>query len=376
MSELRHCRALNCYYRLFLMISLVIPTYNEATVIQETLRRAATALRAHGEEFELIVVDDSSADGTAALAETMAADLPIRVLVRPRRLGLATAVLDGWSIARGDVLGVMDADLQHPPEVLTPLAEAIYNGGADLAVGSRYVPGGGTSDWTWWRRLISRTATHMAATVLPLRLASVGDPMSGIFFVRASVVRNAKLNPTGYKILLEVIAKARYRRVQEVPYIFQERRQGGSKLGPTQYLEYLVHLGRLAFATGQFAAWMRYGVVALLGALVDIGLIFALMRYRHLPAFATVPSAIALALLCNSLGSAALTFSVPAGDWFARALRYGRICLAGAILNGVVTLTLLAEGMGSVVSAGAGVAAGGVVNLLFNIPAIWRAWTP
>src|SRR3990172_6113477 len=150
------------------MISVVIPTYKEAAVIQETLRRAAKALQAAGESYELIVVDDLSPDGTADLAEGLAAELPVRVLRRPGRLGLATAVLDGWKMARGDLLGVMDADLQHPTEVLGSLAAALRNPGTDLAIASRYVVGGGSSDWSWIRRFISWTATHLAASVLPL----------------------------------------------------------------------------------------------------------------------------------------------------------------------------------------------------------------
>src|SRR5271157_2300093 len=118
------------------MISLIIPTYNEAGVIAETLRRSAAALRAAAVDFEIVVVDDASADGTANLAESLAHEIPVRVLRRPGRLGLATAVLDGWATARGDVLGVIDADLQHPPETLTALAAAIRQG-ADLAIGSR-----------------------------------------------------------------------------------------------------------------------------------------------------------------------------------------------------------------------------------------------
>ena len=107
------------------MISVVIPTYNEAAVIEETLRRACRALEASSEPFELIVVDDSSADGTAELAESLAPQFPVRVLRRPGRLGLATAVVDGWKLARGDLLAVTDADLQHPPEVLGELVRAL-----------------------------------------------------------------------------------------------------------------------------------------------------------------------------------------------------------------------------------------------------------
>jgi dolichol-phosphate mannosyltransferase len=363
------------------MISVVIPTYNEAAAIEETLRRAAAALRSAGEDFELLVVDDASADGTAERAESLANEIPVRVLRRPGRLGLATAVLDGWAIARGEVLGVIDADLQHPPEVLTGLAQAIRKEEADLAIGSRYVPGGGTSDWTWKRRMISRTATHMAATALPLKLAAVGDPMSGVFLVRASALRDAHPNPLGYKILLEVLAKARYRKLVEVPYIFQERERGSSKLGPRQYLEYLLHLARLAVTTGQLQAGIRYALVALVGALIDVALCVLLVTRGGWPAAGALPVAIQLALLSNFVWSEIFTFWRAEASRFRRGvlrrfLRYEGICLPGALLNWLATLLLLSQGAGVLASVVTGVVAGAVVNLLFNIPSIWRAWTP
>jgi len=360
------------------MISVIIPTYNEAAVIEETLRRAAAALRNAGEDFEIVVVDDASADGTAERVESLAHDVPVRVLRRPGRLGLATAVLDGWATARGDIWGVMDADLQHPPETLTALAAAIHQG-ADLAIGSRYVPGGGTSDWTWMRRFISRSATHMAATVLPLKLAAVGDPMSGMFMVRASALRDAQLNPLGYKILLEVIAKAHYNNLVEVPYVFQERERGASKLGARQYLEYLQHLARLAVGTGQFLGWVRYGLVALTGAVIDIALFASLVKKAAWPPAAALPVAIEAALLSNFVCSEAFTFrtaQAPAfrlGVW-GRLARYEWICLTGAVINFLVTLLWMGQGVGILSAAAAGVVSGGGMNLLMNVPAIWRTW--
>ena len=361
------------------MISVIIPTYNEAAVIEETLRRSAAALRSAGGDFEIVVVDDASADGTAELVESLASEIPVRVLRRPGRLGLATAVLDGWATARGDVWGVMDGDLQHPPEVLTALAQAIRQGGTDLAIGSRYVPGGGTSDWTWLRRFISRTATHMAATVLPLKLAAVGDPMSGLFMVRASALRGAQLNPLGYKILLEVIAKAHYKKLVEVPYVFQERERGASKLGTRQYMEYLQHLARLAVGTGQFLGWIRYGLVALMGALIDIALVVTLVKKGAWPPAVALPLAIEAALLSNFVWSEVVTFRSTAappfhpGVW-GRLARYERICLPGAAVNFLVTLLWMALGGRILSAAAAGVVAGGALNLLINVPAIWRTW--
>ncbi len=360
------------------MISVVIPTYNEAAVIDETLRRSAAALRASGEEFEIIVVDDASADGTAERVEALAPELPVRVLRRPGRLGLATAVLDGWATARGEMLGVLDADLQHPPEALTALAEAIHQG-ADLAIGSRYVPGGGTSDWTRIRRFISRTATHMAATVLPLKLAAVGDPMSGIFMVRASALHNAELNPLGYKILLEIIAKAHYKTLVEVPYVFQEREHGASKLGARQYVEYLQHLLRLALRTGQFMGWVRYAMVALAGAFIDVVLVAVLVRHFNWPPAAALPLAIEAALLNNFVCSELFTFRSPetpafSGEVLGRLARYEGICVAGALFNFLATMALIWRGNGIVMASAVGVIAGGVLNFLLNVPAIWMTW--
>lgn len=363
------------------MISIVIPTYNEASAIQETLRRAASALRGTGENFELVVVDDASADGTAAKAESLAGELPVRVVRRPGRLGLATAVLDGWATTHSDVLGVMDADLQHPPEVLSALVRALREEGADLAIASRYAPGGGSSDWTWVRRAISRTATHMAATVLPLTLAAVGDPMSGMFLVRAEVLEGVRLNPLGYKILLEVLAKARHRKLVEVPYIFQERTRGSSKLGARQYLEYLLHLARLAAGTGQLFGWLKYGTVGLTGGLMDLALVYLLiLRAGWTPPVALV-GAIQAALLSNFLWNETFTFRTGRVAPGRRSLlkrlgRYEWVCLPGAMLNALVTLALLSLGIGLLASAACGVIAGGALNFLFNIPSIWRTWTP
>ena len=360
------------------MISVIIPTFNEAAVIEETLRRAAAALRSTGEDFELVVVDDASADGTAERVESLAPEIPVRVLRRPGRMGLATAVLDGWANARGDVWGVIDADLQHPPETLTALAAAIHQG-ADLAIGSRYVPGGGTSKWTWVRRFISLTATHMAATVLPLKLAAVGDPMSGLFMIRSSALQDAHLNPLGYKILLEVIAKAHYKNLVEVPYVFQERERGASKLGTRQYVEYLQHLMRLALGTGQFWGWVRYGMVALAGALIDVALFANLVEKWAWAPVAALPVAIEVALLSNYVWSEMITFHGAEASGFRRGylkrlFRYEWICLPGAALNLSVTMLWILFGGHLLFAAAAGVISGGLFNLAVNIPAIWRTW--
>jgi dolichol-phosphate mannosyltransferase len=364
------------------MISVVLPTYNEVRSIEEALRRASEALRKAGEAHELIVVDDSSPDGTADVAETLGKEIPVKVLRRPGRQGLATAVVDGWKLAQGDTLGAIDADLQHPPEVLARLASALRAHNADVAIATRSGPGGGSSEeWSWARRLNSWTARHLAACVLPQTLAEVSDPMSGMFLIRARALEGVRLEPTGYKILLEVLGKARYRDVVEVPFMFKARSLGSSKLGMRESLQYLEHLARLARSTGQLRSWIGYAVVGFTGAVVNVAALTYLVERRFWPVGWGLAVAIPLALLNNFLWNWLFTFSRSrASDKegrsgiLSRLAHYAKVCAFGAALNAVATLILQRRGVQIPLASAAGVALGGVWNLFFNVPAIWRSW--
>ena len=199
------------------MLSLVVPTYNERHNLPTLLERLEAALADCGEPFEVIVVDDDSPDGTSAAARSLQSRFPwLQVLTRKHQRDLSTAVLAGWFEGRGDILGVIDGDLQHPPELLPTLLHRLKETGADLEIASRHVRGGGVSRWSPLRRLISWVATLMAGFVLPGTLSRVRDPMSGFFLVRRAVIEGAPLRPVGYKILLEVLAKGEYQKVVEV----------------------------------------------------------------------------------------------------------------------------------------------------------------
>jgi len=220
------------------VISVVVPTYNEATTIPTLAARLAAAMGARA--WELVVVDDGSPDGTADVAERLAPAIPVRVVRRSGKLGLATAVMAGFAAASGDTLVVMDADLSHPPEVVPRLVDAVADG-SELAVGSRYVAGGGTVDWPLRRRVVSRVACLMGNLLVPVR-----DATSGFFALRRSVIDGVRLDPIGFKIGFEVIARGRYRRVVEVPYTFRDREAGRSKFGRREILDYALQLGKVA----------------------------------------------------------------------------------------------------------------------------------
>jgi dolichol-phosphate mannosyltransferase len=229
------------------MFSLVVPTFNERSNIGPLIGRIEAVLKQEPFDFEIIIVDDNSPDETWRLAQELAKeDSHLQVIRREGSRGLATAVVDGWKASKGDVLGVMDADLQHPPEILPDLLGPILRGKADCVIASRHTSGGGIGEWSPLRRCISRGATTIAFFLLPQILRFIRDPMSGFFLMKRSVIDSVSLKPTGYKILLEILAKGNYRRIVEVPYVFEERKNGKSKLGPKQYLEFIMHVGMLA----------------------------------------------------------------------------------------------------------------------------------
>jgi dolichol-phosphate mannosyltransferase len=229
------------------MFSLVVPTFNERPNIRPLLERIEAVLKQDPIDFEIILVDDNSPDESWKLAQEIAKeDSHLRVIRREGARGLATAVVAGWRAAKGEILGVIDADLQHPPEILPNLLKPILRGFADISVASRHASGGGVGEWNLLRRFVSRGAAAIAFLMLPRTLRLVQDPMSGFFLIKRSVIDSALLKPKGYKILLEVLAKGNYRRIVEVPYVFEERKDGKSKLGPKQYLEFLMHVGMLA----------------------------------------------------------------------------------------------------------------------------------
>jgi dolichol-phosphate mannosyltransferase len=344
-----------CYF------SLVIPTYNEGRNITAMLERLIPVLDGsdYADRYEIIVVDDDSPDRTWELAWSVAAMYPqVRVIRRQDERGLATAVIRGWQVAGGEVIGVIDGDLQHPPEVLVKLLDAV-TAGADLAIGSRHVEGGGTSDWGFGRRLLSRGAQVLGLAIAPAIVGRVSDPMSGYFLVRRQALTGIELNPKGYKISLEVLGRGRIDRIAEVGYVFQERVEGESKVTVQQYVDYIHHLlklrsrgrvGRIrgALPVGRF---IRFGLVGLSGVVVDMAVLY-LLHSTASPlglAWGLTRSKILageVAILNNFIWNDRWTFKDMTGQQHTigqrakRFLKFNLICLMGLTLN-VLMVNLL-----------------------------------
>ena len=260
-----------------LRFSLVIPTYNEGANVREIVRILSEILDgAIPQEYELIVVDDDSPDNTWKLAQELTPEYPqLRVMRRQGEKGLSTAVIRGWQVARGEILGVIDADLQHPPEILLQIWEEMERG-ADLGLASRHVEGGGVSEWSIIRRFLSRGAQMLGLMILPEVISRLSDPMSGYFMVRRSAVVGKYLSPVGYKILIEVTARGAIRWIAEVGYVFRERQAGESKVTWKQYVEYIQHLLRLRFDLWPVKRFLRFGISGFSGVFVDFGIFYVL----------------------------------------------------------------------------------------------------
>jgi dolichol-phosphate mannosyltransferase len=220
--------------------------------------------------------------------------------------------------------------------------------GADLAVASRHVEGGGVSSWSIVRRFLSRGAQLIGLVLLPGVIGRVSDPMSGYFMVRRSCLADRTLYPQGYKILIEVLARGRVSQVAEVGYVFQERLEGESKVTWKQYVDYLHHLLKLRLSLGHADRFIRFGLVGLTGVFVDMTVLYLLSdpTTLHLPLTRSKIISGELAIINNFLWNDRWTFADIARQqqgWRQRCkrfLKFNMICLAGLVLN-VLVLNLV-----------------------------------
>jgi dolichol-phosphate mannosyltransferase len=218
-------------------LSIIVPTYNERDRLPELVTAVFEAYASEGLDGELVVVDDNSPDGTGALAEELAHGRRMTVVHRRGKLGLGTAVIDGFAAASAPIVGVIDADMSHPPALLPRMLAVMQHANADVVVASRYIRDGGTRNWSAMRLLMSRLACVLARGVTPVR-----DATSGFFLIRKELAQGVRISAGGFKICLELLVRGRPGTVVEVPYVFAGRTAGESKMNVKEALGYLVQL--------------------------------------------------------------------------------------------------------------------------------------
>ncbi|ASA78642.1 glycosyltransferase [Thermococcus sp. 5-4] len=349
-------------------ISVIVPTYNERENLEELFDRISRALE--GYDYEIIIVDDDSPDRTWEFAQELSERYPVKVIRRTEEKGLSSAVIRGFREASGDVFVVMDADLQHPPEVIPKLLKAIENG-ADIAIASRYVPGGGVRNWYWYRKLISKGAIMIGRLALP-KIRNVKDPVSGFFALRREVVEGVTLNPVGFKILMEILIKGKYGKVAEVPFTFGLRKAGESKLGTKTMLNYLRHVYRLMRWEGELDRLIKFTLVGLSGVFVNEGFLWLFVSgFGWDKILANVP-ATELAILNNFTWNDLWTFrDLKRKPLWRRLLTFHIAALTGAVVQWLIYAGLVYLGLYYLVANLIGIVVSFVVRFLVNRHVTW-----
>ena len=363
-------------------LTVIIPTYREGENIGAIIRAVEEVLARAGIRGEILVIDDSSPDGTIPAVRALENTLPnLRLVVRTSDPGLSQSVVEGFSLARAPVFLVMDADFSHPPDLIPRFLGEI-RGGADVVVGSRYMEGGGTEAWPLSRRIISSGATLLGRMLFP----EITDPVSGFFAVKREVVEGAPLRPRGYKILMEVLGKGSWSRAREIPFVFRERKAGSSKLRPSTILDYLrqvLDISRYALSQHKGAAWeeweriLRFAVVGCSGIVVNMVILWLLTRFAGLYYLVSSIIAIEISIINNFVWNDRWTFgrgTEHRGRRFSsRIALFHAVSAGGAVINWLILFALTQfAGIFYLISNLAGILAGFTWNYLLNRNLTWK----
>lgn len=358
-------------------LSVILPTYNERRNIAVAVERIDRALSGTGVAYEIIVVDDDSPDHTWEEVESLARRRgDLHLIRRLGRRGLSSAVVEGFSAATGNVLAVMDADLQHDADLLPAMVSAAGAPGVDLVIATRYGQGGSAGDWTRGRLLLSRLATVLSWAVVRTR---VSDPMSGYFLIASHAWRDvaSRLNPRGFKILLEIIARSPPLVCREIGYTFQPRLHGASKLDGAVGISYLSSLVELSVDRFIDRRILCYGLVGAGGAGVNLATVRLLHDDMGVHVTAALAAAIGASMVSNFLLNNFITFSDRHRSGLPSLLRglasFSAVSSIGAAINLVVAnFAIRALDMNLYAGAVLGILVATVWNFRANRDITWR----
>ncbi len=248
-------------------LSLIIPTYNEKLNISILLSRVFSEFKKNKISGEVIVVDDNSPDGTGKIVENLRKKYPpLRIVHRKEKKGLSSAVIEGFEISKGKILGVIDSDLSHPPKKIVKMFNLIKNKKTEFVIGSRYVRGGKIVGWNLHRKILSKGAIFLAKLFTPIK-----DPMTGFFMLKKDLLKNKKINSKGFKILLEILLKTKYERAIEIPITFTNRTRGKSKAGIREIFYYLKNIiGYRKNLRKIYKEFLKYALIGFSGIFVNL----------------------------------------------------------------------------------------------------------
>lgn len=357
-------------------VAVVVPTLNEASNIAGLVDALDAVLASY--RAEIIFVDDWSTDGTAELLEALAARRSdIRLIRRPNRHGLASAVIEGILATAAPIVAIIDADLQHDERILPAMIDAVAASGVDIAIGSRYHADGSCGDWSGHRQQASRLATRLARSAVGVAIA---DPLSGFFVLRRGIVTGLapRLSGSGFKLLLDILAStAGSVTVREFPYVFRNRTAGVSKLSAGVAYDY----ARLLLVQGTRRLLRHrltmFGLVGLVGVGVNLFVLRAALG--HFSFAAAQALGVAAAIACNFLLNNATTYRdrrLRGVRLVAGLISFYLVCGLGALANIGIGAALFSADNRWWLASLAGAVVGSGWNFLASSTLTWRREPP
>lgn len=288
-----------------LELTIIIPSYNEQDNVRDIVLKIQEVLSKESFEYEILFVDDSTDETLMVLNELRQECKAVDYIHRSGERGLASAVVRGFECAAGRKIIVMDADLQHPPELIPIILERLSR--ADIVVPSRFIDGGSDGGLNLYRKAVSRSA-RVLGCVLIRKLRNISDCTSGYFGINRSVIEGKKLDPIGWKILMEVLVKGKYSTVHEIPYSFRSRDQGASKMNALEQWNYIRHLTRLMMNSPEDRRLVYFCLVGISGIFVNLFVLQALLTVFHVTILGASLGASFIAMISNFFWNDTLTW--------------------------------------------------------------------
>ena len=354
-------------------LSIIVPTYNEGSNVRVLTERIMGVLQSTIRDYEIIFVDDSS-DDTPIILECLTEQFPrVRYIHRIKERGLGSAVVNGFSLAIGEYLVVMDADLQHPPELLPEMMKSLKEGN-QLVIPSRFITGGSYGDLNFSRKLISWGARAIARLALK-KARLVSDCTGGFFGLHRSVIDGVDLNPIGWKIMLEIIVKGRYRSFSEIPYAFATRDLDQSKMNFEEQVNYLKHIAFLVMSSPEDRKFFIFCSIGLLGFIVNMLVFTLLMKLTVDKAVFSSVTASSTALIHNFVWNDQVTWkqekNLSRSGFLSRFLKFASTSFLGVLIASMVVRAFVGLGWSPFIGQTLGIFAATFLKFFINDRWTW-----
>jgi dolichol-phosphate mannosyltransferase len=295
-----------------ILVSIILPTFNEKNNIIPLIKRIRKAMQNENYNYEMLFVDDSN-DNTPKVIQGFSQNYSYIKFIAGDNAGLSPAFIKGFNKSQGKHIVCMDTDLQHPPILIPKLIKELENG-TELSVASRYIPGGSNEGlgklWSFYglyRRTVSLSMSYLTKILfIPIRKTT--DPMTGYFAFQKSLIQNIEIEPRGFKILVEILMRAKPKKVTEIPLKFKPRENEESKATIGQGLEFFKHLSRLFIQLPEAARFEKFCLVGLSGVIINLGLLYTFVEFLNIQKTIAFTVSILISILTNYFFNSRFTY--------------------------------------------------------------------